>query len=160
MVERAEQNVKNVYPLSPMQEGMLFHFLADRNSTAYFQQISWRICGDFDEALFETCWNELVRRHDILRTLFVYTNTDRPLQVVLKERKIHIHSEDLRALGNEARDMFIRRFKADDRVKTFDLSRDILLRVSTLRLGESDHEVLISHHHIIMDGWSMGVLVR
>lgn len=160
LVERAKRNVKNIYPLSPMQEGMLFHFLADRDSTAYFQQISWRICGDFDEALFGACWNELIRRHDILRTLFVHVNTDRPLQVVLKERKIHIHSEDLRTRGAEVGDGYVRRFKADDRARSFDLGRDLLLRVSTLRLGESEYEVLISHHHIILDGWSLGLLLR
>lgn len=155
----AKQNVKNIYPLSPMQEGMLFHFLADRKSQAYFQQTSWRIKGNLDIAAFEASWNDLIRRHDVLRTNFIHTNTDRPLQVVLKEQRIDFTFQDVRHLDEGKQQAFLQRFKEDDRSRPFDLSRDTLMRVRVLRLGEKDYEVVWSHHHILMDGWSVGILL-
>ncbi|OEU67170.1 MAG: hypothetical protein BBJ57_13610 [Desulfobacterales bacterium PC51MH44] len=156
----AKENVKNIYTLSPMQEGMLFHFLADKNSTAYSQQISWRINGNLDLALFEAAWNKLIRRHDILRTVFIYKNTDRSLQVVLKEHKIDVYSEDIRNLDHNAQESFIRQFKTENRTRRFDLGREIPMRVSVLQLGNRIYEAILSHHHIIMDGWSLGILIK
>ncbi|MBT7590555.1 MAG: amino acid adenylation domain-containing protein [Candidatus Scalindua sp.] len=158
-MDLTKQNVKNIYPLSPMQEGMLFHSLADRESQAYFQQTSWRIQGNLDVATFEASWNELTRRHDVLRTNFIHTNTDRPLQAAFKERRIYFTFQDVRHLDDGKRQAFRQRFKEDDKNRPFDLSRDALMRVGVMRLGEKDYEVVWSHHHILMDGWSVGILL-
>ncbi len=157
-----KRNVKNIYPLSPMQEGMLFHALMDRDraSSAYFEQWSLRLSGQVDAGAFEAAWNELFRRHDILRTVFAYKNTDRPLQVVLRERPIDFAFEDLRGMPAPDRQERIDALLRDDRERGFDLSRDGLMRVYLLQTGDASYHVIWSHHHIIMDGWSLGLIQR
>lgn len=159
-VKKVKNNVKNIYLLSPMQAGMLFHFLKDENSQAYVQQISWQIKGRLDFALFEAAWNELIRRHDILRTCFAYRNVDTPLQVVLEERKLDVEIVDVVPLDAVARDVFRREFKQRELRRPFALDRDMLVRVQILVLGNARCEVVLTHHHIIMDGWSLGNLVK
>jgi hypothetical protein len=88
-------HIKDIYPLPPMQEGMLFHSLKDPESTAYFEQMSFRLQGEVNVDLIQKSINEVMKRYDILRTLFILEGTDRPLQVVLKERDALFHYEDL-----------------------------------------------------------------
>ncbi|MBS4099365.1 MAG: amino acid adenylation domain-containing protein [Sulfuricella sp.] len=159
-MKKLKNNVKNLYVLSPMQAGMLFHFLKDENTQAYVQQISWQIEGHLDFALFEAAWNELIRRHDILRTLFVYRNVDEPLQVVLEERRLVAEVVDIGDLGGAEQAAFRRDFKQRERERPFALDREILIRVRILVLGPQRCEVVLTHHHIIMDGWSLGNLVK
>ncbi|MCP5425318.1 MAG: amino acid adenylation domain-containing protein [Gammaproteobacteria bacterium] len=156
----SKQNVKNLYPLSPMQEGLLFHALADADSPAYFQQIAFTVDGDFDTAVFQAAWNELVRRHDILRTVFVHANVDRPLQVVLKECPVEYRVADIRSLPAAEQPGYCQQAMADERRRGFDLSRDGLLRIQVLRLGEDRYRVIWSYHHILLDGWSLGLAQR
>lgn len=139
---------------------MLFHFLKDEDTQAYVQQISWQIAGRLDFALFEAAWNELIRRHDILRTVFAYRNVDVPLQVVLEERKLAAEVLDISHLDAAARDAFRSAFKQRERSRPFVLDREMLIRVRILVLGHQSCEVVLTHHHIIMDGWSLGNLVK
>lgn len=159
-MKKFKNNVKNIYRLSPMQAGMLFHFLKDGDSQAYVQQISWRIEGRLDFALFEAAWNELIRRHDILRTVFAYRNVDEPLQVVLEERRLAAETVDISHLDAAGQDAFRREFKRRERERPFALDRDMLIRVRILVLGPASCEAVLTHHHIIMDGWSLGNLVK
>ena len=152
-------NLKDIYPLSPMQEGMLFHRLYESESVAYFEQFSFSMRGDLNITLFEDGWNELFRRYDILRTIFMHKGTDRPLQVVLKERKIDFIFKDLRTL-NEAPETYIERFKKQDRERGFELSSDVLMRVTVFQVGETAYKAVWSYHHILIDGWCLGILVR
>lgn len=155
-----KKNIKNIYALSPLQEGMLFHSLYDRDSLAYFEQISYRVSGDLDVKTFEKTWNELFRRHDILRTVFVVKNVPQPLQVVLKERRIDFFFEDLRLLGLEAQDAYLKDFKERDRKRSFDLSSDVLMRMSIFQLSDRSFEVIWSFHHILLDGWCLGIIQK
>jgi iturin family lipopeptide synthetase B/iturin family lipopeptide synthetase C len=106
--------------------------------------------------------NELFKRHDILRTLFVYEDFDYPLQVVLKDRQVDFYYEDVRQLivgtGSDM-DKFVEEFKERDRKRSFELSKDVLMRISVLQLGESDYEFIWSAHHILMDGWCVEVII-
>jgi amino acid adenylation domain-containing protein/non-ribosomal peptide synthase protein (TIGR01720 family) len=154
----SKENVQNLYPLSPTQEGMLFHLLAGDDPEAYVQQIGYRIRGHLDAVHFEAAWNQLIRRHDILRTAIVHTNAKQPLQVVLKQRRLDFRFEDLTTLDTAAQAAWLERFQTQDRATPFDPARAMLMRVALLRLAPDLHEVLWSHHHLITDGWSIGVL--
>ena len=110
----AKANVENIYPLTPMQEGMLFHALREPESTAYFEQLSWHLCGVADVPLLERCWNTLIRRHATLRSVFTHQNTDRPLQIVLREQPLTIDVHDLRC---EDAASAVEAFKAADRAR-------------------------------------------
>jgi amino acid adenylation domain-containing protein len=151
-----KENLQDVYTLSLMQEGILFHALYDKDSAAYFQQMSYEVSGQFDIDIFRSSWNALVRRHDILRTVFIHKNVPRPLQFVLKDREIDFYTEDIRNVSDPQ--VYVEAFKAKDRQKSFDLSKDMLIRVSVLRQSEQSYHIILSFHHILMDGWCMPII--
>jgi amino acid adenylation domain-containing protein len=155
MISRA--NVKNIYPLSPLQEGILFHALHDAGG-AYFEQLSYRIRGRINPDVFRAAWEELVRRHDVLRTIFVHKDIPRPLQIVLKQWRIDFSAVDLRKLARGDAEAKIVSLKEEDRATPFNLAKDPLTRVKLISLADDEAEVVWSHHHIILDGWSAGIL--
>jgi amino acid adenylation domain-containing protein/non-ribosomal peptide synthase protein (TIGR01720 family) len=172
--------IEDIYTLTPMQEGMLFHAVYDRDedrsqwaleqketgafnifSSAYFEQISYLLQGKLDIDVIKKSLNELIKRHDILRTAFIHQGLDRPVQVVLKERKVDFYYKDISEnIPAEERETFIQAFKAQDRRRSFDLSKDVLMRVSVIRTGKNQYEFIWSHHHIVMDGWCNGILIN
>ncbi|MGD0283909.1 MAG: condensation domain-containing protein, partial [Dissulfurispiraceae bacterium] len=160
MCDLERGNLKDIYPLSPMQEGMLFHTLYESGSTAYFEQLSFALEGVLDTEIFEDSWNELVKRHDIMRTSFAHRIAERPLQVVALERKIEFGFEDISTEDEYRRREHIEEFRQKDRERGFALSRDMLMRVKVFKLSENVFEVIWSHPHILMDGWCYGVIFK
>ncbi|MDQ1353596.1 MAG: hypothetical protein QG657_3902 [Acidobacteriota bacterium] len=153
------QGIEDIYTLSPMQEGLLFQALVDHSSHSYFEQVALRMEGELDIPLVEKSLNDLFKRHDILRTAFVCKNIDSPIQIVLKERTIDFHYEDIIDIGNEKeRALFIIEFKEKDKQRSFDLSKDVLMRVSVFRTAHMEYDFIWSFHHILMDGWCLGIL--
>jgi amino acid adenylation domain-containing protein/non-ribosomal peptide synthase protein (TIGR01720 family) len=153
--------LEDIYPLSPMQEGLLFHSLFDRSSHAFFEQISYRLRGELHIPLVKKSLGELFRRHDILRTAFIHEGVDRPLQVVTRDRQVDFCHEDIRHLREApAKEAYIKRFKERDKQNKFDLSQDVLMRVTIIQLDELEHEFIWTHHHILMDGWCVGILIE
>ncbi|MCP4213767.1 MAG: amino acid adenylation domain-containing protein, partial [bacterium] len=152
--------LEDVYPLSPMQSGMYFHSRYDRSSAAYFEQISYRMQGNLDAGIMEATFNELCRRHDILRTAFINEEGGAMLQVVLKERTAEFLYKDFRGLGDDAvQEKHIEEFKEKDRRRSFALDSDTLMRSTMLHLSDREYEVVWSYHHILMDGWCLGLLM-
>lgn len=155
-----KRNVQNMYALTPMQEGMLFHALYEAGGTAYLEQTMYRIGGRLDRAVFEATWNTVMARHDVLRTLFVHQNVPQPLQILLKKREVDFHFEDLRALAPEAQSEHIQACVMADRQRTFDLARDVLMRIALFQREDAVHDMVWTTHHILMDGWSLSVLAE
>jgi len=156
-IMKSKGNIKDIYTLSPMQEGMLYHSLVDNNASIYFEQVAYRLHGQLDISVVYKNLNELLKRYDILRTVFIHEKQDRPLQVVLQEREMDFRYEDLR--GIEDKEKFIKTFREEDRTRYFDLQKDVLIRVSVLQLSDTEYEFIWSHHHILMDGWCRGILI-
>ena len=154
----AKKNVKNIYALTPLQEGILFHALYDKDNATYFEQFNYHISGDLDVTLFESAWNELMKRHDSLRTMFVYKNVPQPLQIVLKIRKIEFLFKNLCPLSPESQREHWMTFRDNDRKRYFDLSKDVLMRLAVFQLNDKSFNITWSFHHIIMDGWCMGIV--
>ncbi len=152
--------ILDVYPLSPMQEGMLYHALLDHQSSAYFDQTCFAVVGPLDIDCFIQAWNALIDRHEILRTAFVYGQTSRPVQVVLKEKPLDFRLEDLRQLSVEEQQAVMERTIQEDRAHPFDLAKDSLMRMIILQRGDFDHYVIWSRPHVLMDGWCTGVLLE
>ncbi|MCP5047694.1 MAG: amino acid adenylation domain-containing protein, partial [bacterium] len=154
--------IQDLYLLTPMQQGMLFHALIDKpgSSESYFEQISYRLHGVLDPPIAEDSLNELFNRHDVLRTAFIHKGVEVPLQLVLKERRVDFHYEDISPMGgNPEKEQFIQDFKSADRRRSFNLSRDVLLRAAIFKLDENQYEFLWSNHHILMDGWCSDILI-
>ncbi|OQX10934.1 MAG: hypothetical protein BWK80_45270, partial [Desulfobacteraceae bacterium IS3] len=154
----AKKNVKNIYALTPLQEGILFHALYGRENATYFEQFNYHISGKVNIPMFEAAWNELMRRHDIFRTVFVHKNVPQPLQIVLKERKIDFIFEDICSLSPEAQRDHWLTYREKDKKRYFDLSKDVLMRLAVFQLAENSFNVTWSFHHIVMDGWSVGIV--
>ncbi|MBD0258652.1 MAG: hypothetical protein ICV83_23295, partial [Cytophagales bacterium] len=92
------KNIQDIYKLTPLQEGIYFHSLYEASS-AYFEQIAYRVTGDLDIALVEQSLNELLKYHDVLRTVFNHEKVGRVLQIVLKECTASFYYEDLQRLA-------------------------------------------------------------
>lgn len=153
-------DVKDIYSLSPMQEGMLFHYGLDKKSSAYFEQTSFTLEGYVDVKVFEETFNKIIKKYDVLRTIFTYRKTKKPRQIVLKNRESKIYYKDICHLEKEAKHTFIEKYKNIDIEKGFDLERDIPMRISILKISESTYKVVWSFHHIIMDGWCLGIVIK
>jgi amino acid adenylation domain-containing protein/non-ribosomal peptide synthase protein (TIGR01720 family) len=156
--------IKDIYPLSAMQESLLFHALMGKDSATYFEQFSYRLHGHLSIPLVERSVNLLMERYDILRTTFIYEGVIRPLQVVLKERQIEFFYQDLSQIhGPHAQpkqlENHIKEFKIKDRQRGFDITNDVLVRVVVLQVAESQYEFIWDFHHILMDGWCVGIIV-
>ncbi|WP_419799739.1 non-ribosomal peptide synthetase [Terasakiella sp.] len=155
-----KNNIANIYKLSPMQTGLFFHYLKGDDKQSYLQQISWRLQGGFDVTAFNEAWQTLVNRHDILRTNFVFQNTPTPLQVVAETRSLDFQVIDYRHLDSQDKEQAVHTFQKQEKHTPFHLESNMLLRLRVLQLSNDSFEVILTHHHIIMDGWSLGNLVK
>ncbi len=143
--------VEDVYPLTPLQEGMLFHGLVDPSSTAYFDQVRLRLTGVDDERALATAWQRVVDRTPVLRGALVWEGVERPVQVVRSHVDLPTAHHDWRGLSEEDRDRELDLLAA----ASLDLRRAPLMRIDLARL--SDDEVLLvwTFHHVLLDGWSL-----
>jgi iturin family lipopeptide synthetase B/iturin family lipopeptide synthetase C len=108
----------------------------------------------------ERSLNRLFKRHDILRTIFIYKGLERPLQLVLEYRQIDFYHEDISGLtSRDEKETYIKDFKEKDRRNLFDLNRDALMRLTVLQVETTEYEVIWTHHHILMDGWCLGIII-
>ncbi len=118
-----------------------------------------RLSGQLQVAVLERALNEIIRRHEVLRTTFV-TNAGEPAELIAPTLNYKLPFVDLRTLPESERAPEASRLAINEAQQPFDLSQGPLLRVSLLRLAEEEHVALITMHHIVSDGWSMGVFVR
>lgn len=152
--------IQKIYPLSPMQEGMLYHSLLDKDSKTYFEQICFTFQGNLKLEIFEKSLNILITKHDIFRTNFVAEKIKEPVQVVFKERSSKVYFEDVSQLSEEEILVYVENFKIRDIEKGFDLTKDNLMRISIIKTSEQEYKIIWSHHHIIMDGWCLGIVIK
>ncbi|HEU4556496.1 MAG TPA: amino acid adenylation domain-containing protein, partial [Longimicrobium sp.] len=146
-------------PLSFAQERLWFIDRLEPGSATYNLPAAVRLTGALDEAALERALGEIVRRHEALRTVFAEVD-GAPVQVIAAFGGFALPVEDLSGLGEADREAAVRRRAGEEATRPFDLSAGPLFRVTLLRLGEEDHVLVLAMHHIISDGWSMGVLNR
>jgi amino acid adenylation domain-containing protein len=149
------------FPASFAQRRLWLLDRLEPGSAAYNMPLALSLAGELAEEQLAAVFGELARRHETLRTTFV-AGTDGPLQVVhpAAARPFALASIDLSALGEEERRRELTRRVAEDSLRSFDLTRGPLLRGTLVRLAAGDNALLLNLHHVISDGWSMGVLVR
>ena len=156
-----KENVMDMYFLSPMQQGMLYHHLLNPGQKEYFQQLSFDLKGELDIGLLELSFNKLIERHEVLRTNFVYEKTKQPVQIVFRERTCNIQFSDISSCRDATEKMVrIEEYLDGDREKGFDLSRDPLVRMAVLGVDHEEYKIIVSFHHIIMDGWCIGIFLE
>ncbi|NUT84712.1 amino acid adenylation domain-containing protein, partial [Pseudomonas brassicacearum] len=152
----APAQIADLYPLSPMQQGMLFHAVYGDASGDYINQLRLDVEG-LDPQRFRQAWQAAVDAHDILRTRFVWQgDLPGPVQVVSKHLALPYSLHDLRA--DPQRDQTLQAL-ADGERQQLDLSAPALLRLVIVRLDEQRYHLIYTHHHILMDGWSNSQLL-
>ncbi|MGC4746973.1 amino acid adenylation domain-containing protein [Micromonospora sp. DT201] len=156
----SKPKIDDVLPLSPLQEGLLFHAAYDEGaSDVYTVQTIFELGGEPDADRLRAAGEALLRRHPNLRTSFRYRKSGEPIQVVHSEAELPWRYVDLSDLDELERPVELERVIAADRDRRFDLARPPLLRFTLIRLADGDHRFLLTNHHILLDGWSMPLLV-
>lgn len=154
----ATNNIESIYPLSPMQQGLLYETLYSK-SGEYFQQLSHTIKGRLNAEALKCAWERVVERHPALRTLFLWERYDSPLQVVRKQVNLPWSEYDWRNLPQAEQEDRLQGFLRAERELGFELTKAPLMRLTLFHLADETYEFVWSHHHILMDGWS-GALIR
>lgn len=152
--------VADIYPLSTMQEGMLFHSIDATETGMYTEQLSCLLDEDLNVPAFTRAWQHVVARHAILRTSFIWEHVDEPLQVVHPEVTMLIAERDWREFAPAEQQDLLDNFLADDRLLAFELTQAPLMRLALLRLADDSYRFIWTHHHILLDGWSVALLLR
>ena len=146
-------------PLSFAQQRLWFLDQLEPGSAFYNSPAAVRLVGQLDVAALELTLSEIVRRHEVLRTSFANVGGE-PRQVVAAAERLELPVVDLRGCGTVAeREALAASLMQEEAQRPFDLSVGPLLRVKLLQLGETEQVVLLTMHHIVSDGWSMGVLI-
>lgn len=149
----------NIFPLSFAQQRLWFLDQMEPNSSTYNIPIAFRLTGSLHLRALEQSINEIVRRHEVLRTSFA-TENGQPVQVISKHTNASLPVVDLSNLpGAQRQAEFARRANIEAK-RPFDLAKGPVMRVTLLKLAETEHVFFMTIHHIVSDGWTMGVLLR
>lgn len=154
------KNVEAIYPLSPLQEGMLFHSIYAPDSGVYVTQACVTLRGKLDVTRFKRAWAEVTARHSILRTLFVWEGLPKPHQVVRKEVTLPWTELDWQDLAESEAESRLAEFLAADQAQGFRVDQAPLMRFALIRVAPERHHFVWSHHHILMDGWSLPIVLQ
>ncbi|WP_085656286.1 non-ribosomal peptide synthetase [Pseudomonas sp. B11(2017)] len=151
------QAIDDIYPLSPMQQGMLFHTLLEHGNGDYINQMRLDVDG-VDPERFRAAWQAAMDAHDILRTGFVWQgDLEQPVQVV--QRQVAVPFRVLDWSGRDDLDTALQSLADEERAQGLDLTRAPLLRLVLVRTGAGRHHLIYTNHHILMDGWSSAQLL-
>jgi amino acid adenylation domain-containing protein/non-ribosomal peptide synthase protein (TIGR01720 family) len=151
--------IDDVYPVSPMQEGMLFHALYAPERGSYVWQLSCRIVGPLDLPVFRRAWERVLARHDILRTAFVWEDLETPLQVVSREPLLPLEVRDWSGATPAGQRALLEEYLDHDQRRGFDLRQSPLIRLLLAREAADRHRLVWSTQMLLLDGWSMAAVI-
>ena len=140
--------IEDIYPLTPLQQGMLLHSVRDPHAGVYVEQFTARLAG-LDVERFRAAWQSVVHTHPVLRSAFLWEEADRPLQAVLADV----------ALPFEVVDINVDVFMAAEVARGFSLDRPPLMRLALIDLGDSSYQFVWTFHHLLLDGWSVALVL-
>lgn len=155
----AASTIQLIAPLSFAQERLWFLEQFDPDEILYNIPAGLRLKGNLNRAIFEKSIQEVVKRHDVLRTIFRY-GEDGVEQVVYTRMEIPIRCVDLRTVAEEDRELQVSIMVEQQAVTRFELTRGPLARILLIQIADTEYICLLTMHHIVSDGWSMGVLVN
>jgi len=146
-------------PLSFAQQRIWFLDQLEPESPLYNIHMGVELSGPLNVPVLQRSIAEILRRHEVFRTTFTVIN-DHPVQVINKNAIFKLLVHELQELDESQRRLRVSAWAEEDARRRFDLTKGPLLRANLLRLGETEHVLLLTIHHIISDGWSVGVFVR
>jgi non-ribosomal peptide synthetase component F len=157
--ENKNKNIGDILALTPMQEGMLFHYLKSPDSARYVEQLRLQLSGEIEPGIFTAAWNTVIENNEMLRATFRWEKVKNPVQVILKDHRVNPGYHDLTALPGSEKEKHLAEIRTADREKKFDL-RQPPFRVTVCRTDPNKAEMIITNHHILYDGWSNGILLK
>ncbi|WP_046755841.1 condensation domain-containing protein, partial [Kordia jejudonensis] len=153
------ENISSIYRLSPMQEGMLFHELYDKNSIAYTNQMVMAFPNGLDLKAFKASCNYVLKNHSILRTAFFHEGLSVPIQSVFKKVEMPITMVDFSDLSQKEQEKALKKAIAEDQHTSFNFTTPPLMRITIFKINAEEYQMVWTHHHIIIDGWSMPIIM-
>jgi amino acid adenylation domain-containing protein/non-ribosomal peptide synthase protein (TIGR01720 family) len=147
-----KKEIAAIYPLSHLQEGLLFHSVYDGSSNMYVSHLSCTLGGELEIAAFKQAWERVVERHDVLRTMFVWEGLSKPLQIVRQQVESPWVEHDWRHYSAAEQQQRLQTYLETDR--GFNLLDAPLMRLTLIKMGDDSYHFTWSHHHLLMDGWS------
>jgi surfactin family lipopeptide synthetase C len=154
------KNIEDVYPLSPMQQGMLFHSIYAPQSDVYIEQTYFELHGELNVTAFTQAWQQVIARHPLLRSACVWEKLEKPLQVVGRQVQFPWQELDWREMSPVDQRQNLEAFLQRERQRGFILSKAPLMYFSLIRLAEKVYHFCWSHHHILLDGWSGAIIYK
>ncbi|MEH2366779.1 condensation domain-containing protein [Nostoc sp.] len=149
----------NLFPLSFAQQRLWFIDQLQPENSAYNISQPMRLVGCLNVAALKQSFHEVVRRHEVLRTTFTVVN-GQPLQVIAPSLSFKLPVVDLQDLSQKQRETDVLRLASEEAQKPFDLTKGSLFRVTLLQLAAAEYVLLLTMHHIVADGWAIGVLIH
>ena len=154
------RNVVDIYPLSPIQQGILFHSLYSPESGVYMVQTHCVLHPSPDVTAFERAWNEVIKRHDIFRTAFEWKDVDDAVQVLYDDAGISLTKLDWRDLSQAEQRQRLQEYLITERKRGFDFSAPPLMRLALIKLDDESSQFIWTVHHLLLDTWSEALLFR
>jgi surfactin family lipopeptide synthetase C len=154
------KNIDDIYELTPIQHGILFHSLYAPDSGAYIEQLSFTFKGKPNLDAFWRAWKTIIERHPILRTMFQVQETEKPIQVVFKDFDFPYEELDWSHLPIDEQEQSYKLFLEEDRRRGFDLSQPPLMRFTFIQLDLETFRLAWRFSHLIMDGWSFSLAIQ
>ncbi|MFS7879075.1 amino acid adenylation domain-containing protein [Streptomyces asiaticus] len=158
-----QTRIEDLLPLSPLQEGLLFHAQYSEDADAldvYTVQLAVRIQGPVDAPAVRRAAAALVRRHASLRAGFRRRKTGDPMQVILRDLELPVTELDFSGVSEDEQRAKVREFAAGDRARRFDMERPPLLRVTMIKVAADAFWLVLTAHHILLDGWSAPLVMQ
>ncbi|MBN6715620.1 non-ribosomal peptide synthetase [Pseudomonas capsici] len=159
-VKALSRNIEAIYPLAPMQQGLLFHSLLHPGKGMYLLQYRHvMVMPDLDLNAFRQAWAQVVERHELLRTSFVWKQQKRPMQVVHKQVELPITYEDWSHLSEGEQQGRLEQLLSEERAQGLDFTKAPLMRVRLYKIAPDTYQFVRSYHHILMDAWCFSIIM-
>ncbi|NRT27759.1 non-ribosomal peptide synthase protein (TIGR01720 family) [Clostridium beijerinckii] len=152
-------NIQGIYKLTMMQQGMFYHSRLDEKSESYHESVIVGLEGEVDVNTLDKAYKKLVERYEVLRTNFDGSTFKETMQIVCKHKDVAINYRDISKMTESKEDM-INSIVISDRLRGFNLENDVLIRLILIKVNDQDYKLILSNHHIIMDGWSLGIVLE
>ncbi|WP_159084028.1 non-ribosomal peptide synthetase [Saccharobesus litoralis] len=153
-----QQQIEDIHNLTPMQAGMLYHYVLDASRGDYLIQNEVIIRGEVEVEHLKSAFQTINARHQALRTAVLHDGFKQPRQVILRERQMPFVFFDISDLSKQSQQDYIENFKLEDWTRGFNLATDNLTRVAVLKLKQQEYRLIMLSHHIMMDGWCIGAV--
>ena len=155
-----QDDIEDIYELSSIQQGLLFHSLDSPKSGIYCVRLVFTMRGELDVSAFHRSWQYVLDRHEVLRTSFHWQELENPLQVVHRRVQLEVEQLDWRALSLAGQEKALETYLKEDAWRGFDFTIPPLMRLALVRGSEDTYCFLWSFHHLILDGWCRSALTQ